>query len=52
MMKCKNCGREIVERTTLNGSGKKYLEHKEIYVMGILTSFTDCKKAEKRIKEV
>ena len=48
-MRCKNCEHEVVQRTSLDGSGTKYYTHKEHIVAGVAMSHSfecPCKKAE------
>ena len=38
MMKCKNCGHQLIKRTALNGSGKTWIEHKGIIMLDAVVS--------------
>lgn len=47
MIECKNCGKEIIKRTALNGSGKTWFEHKPKIMFGIADyTFNECNKLE------
>ena len=43
---CENCGKEVVQRTALNGSGVKYLTHADKEV------FDDCRDSNIKLSKL